>query len=363
MNLPLRRLALLGLVLLAPCSQNPAGPPAPPAEVPIPSVIDFPETLLIDINEIEAQTSLSAPLAAVAPGGEFSDIIVAGADLANSINDFNDVVLSIFEGLEVPVSHEQATFETADVKIDFGDFDVDGDGADEGCTGCTCPVGCAETCPTSAALADFEPVCYRAWFVNDETGEFERRLAGRLDFLPDDGNPGEGIYRAVVLSETTDGIPDLRLVGAIYDHVDSDDAAKKSTDISLLRYLLEDDASIIQEERIHGITSQETLASSGEVRKTVGVDYLQIDDDGFLTDFLDYAARFLEEGLFWRGSVASPTYSFTNQCVDLRTGNAATDPESDDCEKLDVSGVTVDAASSSDVAFPAETEFPSTPTF
>ncbi|MDO8519237.1 MAG: hypothetical protein Q7T11_03630 [Deltaproteobacteria bacterium] len=344
-----------------------AGPPAPPAEVPIPSVIKFPETIEIDAVSPSGSLSALMGMREVADGGEFSAVIQEGEDLTAAINAFNDAVLVVWDGLEIPVEYTRTTYRTSRIKIDFADFDMDSDGDDEGCTGCTCPTGCDSECPETAALADLEPVCYRLWNLNLETDDFEPLLAGRMDFLPpEDGNPGTGEYRALLLTETSDGTPDLRSVAVEYDHVNDDDDDFKDNDVAMVRYLLEDDLeTITQEERIHAQTTQETVAAFSDIQKTTILDYLTFNESGTLTDYIDYAARFFATGDFWRGTIDVPGYAFTNQCVDLTTGNAAADENSAVCQALDVSDINLDSDSITidDAAFPTVEEFPNDPTF
>ena len=356
--------------------QSTAAPPAAPVEIP--GFVTFPESLTIDISEIEAKTGSDPTTIGVVSGGDYSEIILEGADLINSINDFNVVILSLFEGISVPVSPETTTYERtlADnpdrnpLKIDFSDFDLDRDGVDEGCTGCTCPVGCDEECPDEASAGELRPVCYRVWSDDDDgvTGNFEPLLAGVLGRFPSGDNPGEGEYRARISSETESNTGVATTVGVVYDHLDDDDAAYKLTDVSLRQILTDQAGALLATSNIHGMTGQETIENDSdveEVRKHVELDYEATDSSAAVLDYLDYVARFLEEGFFWRGTVDSASgYQFTNLCVDLRTGNEADadDLESPDgCGDLSVLGVTASPVTSSDVAFP--TDFPEDPTF
>ena len=64
-------------------------------------------------------------------------------------------------------------------------YDADGDGVNDGCTGCTCPTGCStSTCPTVVEPEDLKPVCYRIWVDNEGNEVFKRLLEGRFDQLP-----------------------------------------------------------------------------------------------------------------------------------------------------------------------------------
>lgn len=358
---------ILFLILGLGCAGVNAGPPAPQAEIPIPSVIKFPGTLEIDVVSPSGSLSALMGMREVADGGEFSAVIQTGEDLTAAVNDFNDVVLAVWDGLEIPVETTRTTFESddGDVKIDFAAFDFDfGDGNTDACTGCTCPTGCSGTCPTEAVADDLLPLCYRIWTLNDETEAFERLLIGRLYTLPDDPNPGEGVYRSYLLTETSDGFPDERTMSVIYDHVD-DDSSFKSNDLQLVRDIYDSDGTTVtQEERIHAEISQQTVAAAttgeDEVLKESGLDYEIYDDSNALTDFIEYAARFFEDEFFWRGNLFSPDYSMDNQCVDLRTGDAADD---EICDDLDASDIDTTVITADDVTFPSTAIFPNDPTF
>lgn len=370
-----KRIALLlfcGFVLGACTSQ--VAPPAAPVEIP--GFVTFPSSLTVNISEIDAKTGSDPTTIGVASGGDYSEIIVAGTDLMNSVNDFNDVILSLFEGVSIPVSHETTTYQRtlADnpdrdpLKFDFTDFDLDGDGIDEGCTGCTCPLGCDEECPDEAEAEDLLPVCYRIWVDDEHTGDFAPLMAGVLGRFPSGTNPGEGRYRAVTFTTTDDDSTVTSLVGVAYDHVDAEDDASKSTDVSLRQIVTDEDDALVLYSDIHGATGQGTLTSGegeGDVRKQIALDYVSVSAAGTVLDFLEYAARFMDDGFFWRGTIDSFSgYEFTNLCVDLRTGNEAdqtTDEGLEECTKIDVTGLSAAPLDSDDVAFPDD--FPDSPAF
>lgn len=359
--------------LLGACTSQFA-PPAAPVEIP--GFVTFPSSLTVDISEIDAKTGSDPTTIGVASGGDYSEIIVAGTDLMNSVNDFNDVILTLFEGISVPVSNETVTYERtlADnpdrnpLKIDFRDFDLDGNGVDEGCTGCTCPVGCEEECPDEAELEELLPVCYRVWVDDNHTGDFAPFMGGVLGRFPSGTNPGEGRYRAFASTTTEDDATVASFVGVVYDHIDAEDSAAKSIDVSLRQLVLDEEDALVLYNDIHGVTAQETREDDeegDEVRKQVAVDFVQVDSAATILDYLEYAARFMDDGFFWRGTIDSFSgYQFTNLCVDLRTGNEAdvtTEEALAECDKIDVTGFAASPLNSADVSFPDD--FPDSPTF
>lgn len=348
------------------CFTRPSSPPVPSAEIP--PFLVFPATTSISVGQIAPALKLAVPA-----GGAFSEEVTSGAVTASDANVLNDTALSPVGGVRVSItasalnydSAEDPNFSGADpIKIDFGDFDLDGDGAVEGCSGCTCPVGCAGSCPTSAAITSFSPICFRIW-VN-RTGTFERWLAGKVTEPPADSdedgvfeNPGAGRYRSS-LALDEGGTQHAILLGAIYDHTDLSDPLKKSTEL----FLRDDTAA--SRERAHTLTEQEAsfsgAAAASEVRKTLKI-HAKETDPAETTDLglLEYFARFRDDENFWIGTVADESGTAAdNQCVDLRTGEAAA---AEECSNVGLSldGSNVGAATDADVAFPGTDQFPSDP--
>ncbi|KAB2838913.1 hypothetical protein F9K50_08505, partial [bacterium] len=162
----------------------------------IPSVVSFPESVGIDVSPaigggagtLAALKGASASKAQAVDN--FSDIISIGPVTFNAFNFLLDGFLGPLADLQVPVSPAVRTFEgpmtfapgvVVAVKIDFSDFDLDGDGVMEGCTGCTCPIGCAPQaaeCPAEAPVGELRPICYRIWLRDVGKTAFERFSAG-----------------------------------------------------------------------------------------------------------------------------------------------------------------------------------------
>lgn len=331
----------LGLLLLSSCS--PATPPVPPAELP---ALIFPRTVRIDTSKIQSQeSSASEGAALVGAGGTFSDIIASGADLADAANEVVEVVLDEFRSLSIELSTTTTTFTgvvsdetgTFDVKIDFADYDLDGDGGDEGCSGHT------------AAL----PVCFRVWLDGD------RFMAGLFTQYPTETNPGAGEFRVGLNSALTAAGEDL-LFSAVYNHFDPED---KATELFTAGTQTADPTSDAF------LAAHIELTQEGEdatARKTVNVN-ADVGPNAFQTDHLEYVGRYLENRDFWSGSAIATTAAggsgtFTDVCAVISTGNAASDPDSCEDLDIDVGGIAfTDAVAFSDVQLPDD--FPAAPTF
>ncbi len=365
-----------------------SAPPAPIAEIP--AFLVFPSTVSISVDRIEAEASPPALKNAVASGGTYSELIALEAEIAESTNLINDAILSAVGGVTVPITSPVRHYDSKTdskftkknpIKIDFGDFDLDGDGLDEGCSGCTCPVGCTSDelagfggfCPTSpSSKPSAKPVCFRLWLDDGSTGNYERFVAGAFNEVPLDSDgdgdidtTGAGSYRGHIVTEgdplNTDGS-----LGVVYDHTDSDDPLKKFTDLSLVNLITDAaEGTPLLSSRVHSRTDQEAAvaeASPEQLKKTLKVDY-ELDDaaEEILFEFINAVSQFRDDGDFWIGTIDGHLGSLAeDQCVDLRTGNAAPAGE---CEAIGISveGETISRAKNEDVAFPNETEFPPNP--
>lgn len=358
----------LGLLAAGPgCLSGSSSPPVPSAEIP--PFLVFPPTTSIDVDKIApAALKLSVPA-----GGAFSQAVTNGATTAAAINTFNDTALSPISGVRVSVSSSATFYDSQSdtsftganpIKVDFGDFDLDGDGSAEGCSGCVCPVGCTTSCPTEGAIADFHPICFRLW-VN-RSGTYERWLAGKITDAPTDpdrdgifDNPGTGRYRSLQSVEQG-GVTHTVLLGAVYDHTDTFDPFMKETEL----FVRDDTAT--SRERSHVLTQQEKATSSStvssEVRKTLNINATETDpSETTVTDLLQYLARFRDDMDFWVGTVTTEGGSAAeNQCVDLTTGEATAATNCSD-NRLSLDGSVVSPATDADVAFPGQDQFPIDP--
>lgn len=352
------------------CFSRSSSPPVPSAEIP--PFLVFPPTTSIDVDKIAPEGGAALKLA-VPPGGAFSQAVTSGGTTAAGVNAINDNALSPISGVRVSVtssathyvSETDSAFSGANpIKVDFGDFDLDGDGAAEGCSGCVCPVGCTTSCPTEGAIADFKPICFRLW-VN-RTGTYERWLAGKVTEPPTDpdadgifDNPGAGRYRSS-LTFQEGGAQHTALLGAVYDHTDTFDPFMKSTEL----FVRDDTAS--SRERAHTLTQQEKAYSgatvSSEVRKTLNINATESNlAEDTVTALIEYLARFREDMDFWIGTVTTEGGAAAqNQCVDLTTGEGTAAENCSD-NRLSLDGETVGPATDADVAFPGPDQFPLDP--
>ncbi|HCU23696.1 MAG TPA: hypothetical protein DF383_01665 [Deltaproteobacteria bacterium] len=234
---------LLCCVILMGCAGGPAAPPAPLVEIP--SALSIPPSVGIDVSEVASGSSGNLPTEAlsfgsqaakalVGVGGEFSEDISHGADLATEINAVLDGILSPLHQLVIPVNPSLTQFQgvvtfnpgtTAEavrtLQLNFADFDLNGDGSTEGCTGCTCPAGCGiPECPSELPASELRPICLRIWV--EEPGSADRRLlAGIFNLLPTDSSPGIGQIRTQLeLRNAAGDVVDTLFTAANFNHAD-----------------------------------------------------------------------------------------------------------------------------------------------
>lgn len=324
---------------------NPATPPAPPAELP--SALRFPSDLGINVDKVASQPSPGALEALVGPGGQYSDIISAAPNLVQTFNQFVKTLLQPVSQSDIPVS-TTTTFEftallgtlNVDVKLDFADFDLDGDGHTEACAGHT------------AGL----PICYRIWLNGQQF------MAGLFTKFPTAGNNGAGFFRAIGHSpaQGSGGAHDV-YTGVVYDH---EDPMAKSTEF-FQRGVLSGDPVDQRDPKIpdqHSIVSQD--GPDATAKKRLGFSSSEVETSPGVTEppgqFLE---QWREDQDFWSGSFfqEGEPFNFTDVCAVISTGNAA---DVVNCQDLgiDVAGIPfIDFLTSDDVSFPAD--FPVSPTF
>ncbi|HEX5035956.1 MAG TPA: hypothetical protein VFX30_02220 [bacterium] len=359
---------LAAVALVAECS-SPGAPPRPPAEIP--GLVAFPQSVEIDVSTISSgavPAALSTPKAAVGAGGEFSSAITTGADLIRTIYKvFVEIGLRPLTRVQAPVDPTVTRFEATvtegatpgDFKIDFADFDLDGDGASEGCTGCTCPTGCTGvSCPASAPLESLKPVCYRVWFREEGGSSFTRLMAGVFERLAvaddaatpeDENNPGAGRFRRFGFN-FGDVSSDF---ASFYDFLDPDDPLNRSSEV-FLKTVTEDPGGAITTFN-HLDAVQIGDAPQKTVRVTAGA------ASSPPNEVFKYRGGFREDEDFFSGVIQNPS-ELLEFCARISTGDAAEDPGA--CDALGISVVPLpflNFASEDDVAVPAG--FPETPTF
>ncbi|HSA59039.1 MAG TPA: hypothetical protein VLJ37_05070 [bacterium] len=376
---------------------SPGGPPAPPAEIP--ALVAFPKSVGIDVSRVAGESPSSALVADSAGKAQsgidnFSDLISLGPITFNSFSSLLDDFLGPLSDLEIPVSPTVTTFEgpmtfapglVAAVKIDFADFDLDGDGASEGCTNCTCPTGCAPAfseCPTEAPVSRLKPVCYRIWLRDVGQTEYVRFLAGRFDRYAtrddpetegSEENAGEGRFRmGVEPPPTPDGMRNPLALGVLYDHRHDTDPLKKETEFFILDRRLDAGGAPVSSDEAHALVTQETPAvpaPEGTLRKTVKLDLRKTPDPEDGPGLVQYIGRFRDDLDFWGGTfnlqdiggVDPKTVSGEDVCARISTGEETADANCTDAG-ISVTGEGfLRAAAEADSSFPAG--FPESPTF
>jgi len=344
---------------------NPAAPPAPPAELP--AALQYPSDLSISVTTLESSSpspSENAPPALVGSGGQFSDEISFGANLAGILNQFVNILLQPLPEFEIPVS-TKTTFEikfpfddpirptgipqTIDIKIDFSDYDFDGDGLKEGCVGHT------------AGL----PICYRIWF------DGQQRMAGIFTDFPTAGNPAAGRFR-ILLHEPAhneDSAIDVYF-GVVYDHRDPE---HKSTEV-FERFESAGEPVDVKNPNV----ADECIFVSQEGPDATAKKRLALSAQGFPTSFpgvtgepnsVQYLGQWREDNDFWSGKVARinidiQEFHDPNVCAFISTANAS---DRGNCQDLGIDVddpveiAFIDFLTADDVRLPDD--FPTSPTF
>lgn len=362
----------MACLLLSACSGE-VTPPAPPAELP--SALTFPQGLAIDVSSIQGSTSLSA-LALVGSGGQFSENISMAAEMATTIQEVADSILSDLSTLEITIGATTTTFETSmnsnigpegstitqHFKIDFAAFDYDNNGTDESCSGHT----------------GTTPICFRIWYASTAAGstptssDFIRVMAGVFDSYPTDSNPGAGRFKMHIDenfgADNANDPNDEFLMGMVYDHRDSENKFTEAFGSG--------DTALVDPQGSAGDSNNCSLIDDGHVKVTqVGPDATAIktvlETSHFPVNpncqqqgtFEQYLGRFKEGNNFWIGSVdREPASSnFSDVCAEISTGNQTS---STNCTSIGLSLDDLDfmdAATSNDFGLP--TDFPTTPTF
>jgi len=383
---------------------NLAAPPAPLSELP--SSLQFPSSIKVDTPELNVSAPAS-PLKfeeikdAVLPiGGEFFDAIHYGFQINDGTDAAVGAVLGDLHQLSIPFNPITRTFQQsgglggiflgATIKIDFADYDFDGNGTTVGCTGCTCPTGCDTACPTAAPFADLKPVCYRIWLDATGTGNFTRLMAGFFTQLPieddpstpeNEQNPGAGKYRERLEFGATPVTPPISVtnVGADYNHRDPDHVFDKKTD-----YFLDNVSSTSVPNATMNFASVYQTALQGatnanQVMKSVQYSVNQEDSsDPNLDSTLQYIARYRTDidPEFWSGTLQNHLVfpleafqvppaidDFTGVCAQLETAIGVADGTCIDLG-IDVTHVPfLDLLASTDPRVNLPADFPATPTF
>ncbi len=341
---------LLGVACFA-CAGNPATSPAPLAEIP--AELKIPQSVAINVDEIRSASGAGSTIKAlVGSGGTFSDQIAFGADEVTGINQFVDGILGPLSTFTIPASPNTTTFETTvedggatlALKLDFSNFDFDGDGKDEGCSGHT------------AAL----PICMRLWVSTPSIagGAYQRRLEGVFTAFPTPQDPGAGRLRGTNLFATNDQGGDKDpLFQVIYDRTDPLSLAAELFFGSGRSSLSPPDFDI----KAHALTTQ-----VGPVDHAIKTLFLSGTTDlGGGTSVGQYLGKFRVDADFWGGSVdlqnPSSHTAFQDKCAQISSGNEV---PIGDCQNLNIDvGATgfLDFLNPNDILLPDD--FPNAPTF
>ncbi|MCE9624126.1 MAG: hypothetical protein K8R69_01540 [Deltaproteobacteria bacterium] len=279
------------LLIVAGCAGNSASVPAPLVEVP--TSISFPSSVSIDVDTTTAAQQPSGIKFEVTPVGPFFEEITIGAGVVNLGNSITNAVLGPLSAFEIPTGtdviafscaiNENATLKT--LQIDFGDYDFDGDGTTEGCSGST------------GAL----PICYRVWVGG------ERRTAGVFETeFPTPDQIGQGRF---VAAQVDLGTAQIKKARATYDHRNPLD---KFTDF----FVPDDDSSGSD---VSGLVPHAFARQEGPeltARKTVNFS---------LGPLVNGITQWREGRDYWLGTInefvdVSPNIeTFSNQCAQIST--------------------------------------------
>lgn len=377
-----------GLAVLGQVGCGTSAPPAPIAEIP--SLV-FPSSTSVDVGELEMTSGGAGLKAHVAAGGTYSPFIDLGFQITDGANNLNDTALSAIAGIAVSTTDGVTSFDSArddpsfdrnPVKIDFGDFSFSGKTTT--CSGCTCPYGCTGTCTVSGTA---KPICYRIWI--DSGSGYERFMAGYFDEIPNDENgnqvidegesPGAGAYRiftaAIAATEEYPIPPADRYLGVLYDHTDATDDLAKFTDLSIVAEVSEVDEETgdpipgdpTQTDRVHVVVDQASAFSSAdeddETRKTLLINSQSEDAGGEYLDgtSVEYLSQYRHDQHYWLGTILGEQGAdilFSNVCVDMFTGEEASDPDACSDVGLSIAGFAIDPPATEDVTLPDTSEFP-----
>ena len=353
---------LLFFVLAGCSSKTPSPVAAPGAPVEIPSTMAFPKSLAVDVSPADLAAALSDLAAkSIALDGEYTPYIIANAFIYTEVNGHVDQLLAPISTVEIPVSPTLISFTAENVPgegltfeklvFEFSDFDLDGDGNKEGCTGCTCPVGCApdiSACPTEADIADLKPVCFRIWasgimfpdMAPGETTTTTMAAAGKFDkFLPtpddpdtpaDDSHIGAGEFRFQMRFEDPESVKSV-LIKVPFNHNDPLHPRNKWTDLQSLETTtgLEDFNTAVH---AYAEIIEETEPAGGTYLRTL----INLDQTlGILSGPLDIMGQYRADQDFWslRASMPEeaaadadfPQAVLDDTCVRFSTGSAVAD--------------------------------------
>ncbi len=354
----------IGLAFVLVSCGSPAGVPAPPVETPSPIVLKFVpyEDIAIDVSTIGA--AAPAPTLAaktVGAGGEYSDEIAAGPAVTKEVGGIFGMVLTVLSSIEMPVSESTTTFEgtvvnpddatSHPVKIDFADFDFNGDGVKEGCSGHT------------AAL----PVCVRLWI------DGARSTAWVFDAYPfpataeSAASPGKSRFRMINYENPGNLFPigyvnQQEFIAGAFDYRDPEDVS-----LEMMKWLQEEDSEgVVNEGGTRIFITQTGPAATAIKTLNLHLRGQALQNGTVLIElYAKYLGRYQEGQDYWSGSIDANVVegmaNFENLCAVISTGNAAADQGICADLGISVAGIPyVEPAVQADVQL---YDFPETPTF
>lgn len=303
------------------CS-NPASPPAPPAELP--SALRFPEEVTIDVSKLSDEEPGSPPaLSALSLVGDgpLQSAIQTGPESVLRVEGVIEMLFFFLNQLEIPVSELTTTFERTEtfvpeefedapegftdvttilMQIDFADYDFDGDGQEEGCSGHTAAT----------------PICFRIWMDD------ERMLAAVFSTFPAEDDPGIGKIRMRSPSRFQ-SLPGTEFLAAI--NYDWSDLENRSSELFATGALFQVGGGPGELTADGSFSSHIVLGQVGPeesaIKTVQSADLLESQLLGSEQNLSN--SRWKEDADYWSGSVdfrgPSGTSAETNTCAQIST--------------------------------------------
>jgi hypothetical protein len=280
--------------------------------------------------------------------GSIAGSVAQAAGFGQETDEITTLMLGPIDALRIPLDpttrrlSTQATFHAGgkafevELKLDFSDYDADGDGGTEGCSGHT------------GAL----PICLRVWVAG------ERYLEGQIEAHPTQSTAGAGRF-TLSKAEALPGGEAGMAVSMRYNHRTTD---YRSTD--LFWAMPSEDPSLGTWASIRHLFIEQNGAPAAAI-KTINCTNIM---PSLPDTTLRYLGRYREDGDLWFGSVEASGFfsqlglkTFAPTCVDLTTGLQV---EQKECSAAGVSFSdlsSVHVGTEQDVSFSAG--FPASPTF
>jgi hypothetical protein len=280
--------------------------------------------------------------------GSVARSVAQAAGFSAELDQVRSIFVAPIDALKIPLSASTKTFSAKvtigsgskaiqlPIKVDFADFDADGDGKLDGCSGHTGVL----------------PICLRVWI--DGT----RYLSGRLDRHPTQQSAGAGRFMAVKIPSLPGGEAGTT-VSVIYDH---HNPAQRSTES--FWGSPSNDPQHGKWASIRHLRIEQQGATAG-AQKTINLHDVM---PALAGASLQYLGRYRQDGTLWFGSVKITGYftqlglkAFGATCVDLTSGQTVASTKCT-AAGVDFSNISAVAAGTDlDVTLPAG--FPVAPTF